>query len=79
MQKPEVAKMSNTIDIVSDGMAISSLTRKNDDDNPDCNAWKVHFRRSSICTGGHYVECVAYGNILVNATFILIRLLEFGL
>jgi hypothetical protein len=61
------------VDTVSDGMAISSLTRKDEDDNPDCDARKVHFRGSSICTGGHYAECIAYGSTLADATFILIR------
>lgn len=65
-REPEVAKMSDAVDMVSDGMAISSLTRKDEDDNPDCDARKVHFRGSSICTGGHYVECIAYGSTLAE-------------
>lgn len=55
-RESEVAKMS---DAVFDGMAISSLARKDEDDNPNCDARRVHFRGSSICTGGHYAECIA--------------------
>lgn len=58
-RESEVAKMSDAVDTVFDGMAISSLARKDEDDNPDCDARKVHFRGSSICTGGHYAECIA--------------------
>lgn len=39
----EVAKMSDAVDTVCDGMTISSLTWKDEDDNPDCDARKVHF------------------------------------
>jgi len=35
-----------------------------DDDNPDCDARKVHYAESSICTGGRYAECIAYGSTL---------------
>jgi len=70
----EVAKMSDAVDTLLDGMTISSLTRKDEDDNLDCDARKVHFRGSSICTSGHYAECIAYGSMLADATFILIRL-----
>jgi hypothetical protein len=35
--------MSDAADTVSDGMTISSLARKDEDDNPDCDARKVHF------------------------------------
>jgi len=66
--------MFDAVDTVSDGMAISSLIREDEDDNPDCDARKVHFRGSSICTGEHYAECIAYGSIPADATFILIRL-----
>lgn len=55
-------------------MAISFLSRKDEDDNLDYDARKVHFRGSSICTGGHYAECIVYGSTLADATFILIRL-----
>jgi len=66
----EVAKMSDVVDTVSDGMAIFSLTRKDEDDNPDCDARKVHFRESSICTGEHYAECIAYGSTRMQLLYL---------